>query len=68
MVAPLEVFRVDEREPLWIDAAKSLDDAIALIGKAGAGKYLLFSRMTLHEDEYMVRPDGHVEFLKHVTN
>ena len=68
MIAPLEVFRVDERGPLWIDVAQSLDDAIILIRKAGVGEYLLVSRTTHHKDQYLVSPEGHVEFVKHVSN
>jgi len=50
MVAPFDIFKTyNGREPVWLDAAGNIDDAIARVRQIGAmkaGKYLIHSRKT----------------------
>lgn len=50
MVPPFEIFRVfNDEEPLWVEAAMTLDDAILRVRQIGGvlpGEYLIHSKKT----------------------
>lgn len=68
MIAPLDVFRVEDRGTMWIDSAESLEHAVKLMVKLGAGEYLLFSQQTGHKDLYSVSRNGVAEFKERVSD
>lgn len=59
MVAPLDVFAVENGEPAtWLGCAETLAQATELLRKAGVGSYLVFSQHTGHKNLYEVTTDG----------
>lgn len=64
MVPPFDIFRVlHNREPLWIEAAVTLDDAITRvrqIGAARSGEYFIHSQITGVEIAMTVRRSANV--------
>jgi len=64
MVPPFDIFRVlSDKEPLWIEAAVTLDDAITRvrqIGAAQSGKYFIHSQKTHVEVAMTVRRSANV--------
>jgi len=58
MVAPLDVFAVNNSEPNWLGCAETLALAIELIREAGFGTYFVFSQKTGHKNFYEVSAEG----------
>ena len=49
MVAPLDIFAVNNGESKWLGCAESIAQAIDLIRKTGSGSYFVFSQQTGHK-------------------
>ncbi len=64
LVPPFDIFRVlNDQKPLWIEAAVTLDDAIARvrqIGAAQSGQYFIHSQKTDVEIAMTVRRSANV--------
>jgi hypothetical protein len=64
MIPPFDIFRVlNDQKPLWIEAAVTLDDAIARVRQIGtirSGKYFIHSRKTGVEIAMTVRRSTNV--------
>jgi len=58
MVAPLDVFAVNNGEPRWLGCAQSLAQAIDLLRESGSGSYFVFSQQTGHKNFYDVTVEG----------
>ena len=68
MIAPLDVFKVDEGgRSVWLREAASLQEALALIRARGEGNFYILSQTTGHRDYYDVTEKGDVVFRKRVT-
>jgi len=69
MIAPLDVFRIDNRQvSSWIAKTTSLLDAIEIVKKRGPGRYLIFSEKSECRRLYEVKDDGHVAFKQREWN
>jgi hypothetical protein len=44
MIAPLDVFAIDDSDSRWLGCAETLAEAVDLIQKTGPGSYLVFSQ------------------------
>ena len=64
MVPPFDIFRVlNDQEPLWIEAAMTLDDAITRVRQIGAaqpGKFFIHSQKTGVEIAMTVRRSANI--------
>ncbi len=60
MVAPFDVFALQDREPKWLDCAESLEKARELMHKSGPGAYLVLSQQTHRKSFYEVDSDDGV--------
>ena len=60
MFPPLDIFRVDGTEPLWLAAAESLVQALEVARNNGLGAYMVFSHKTGHQTMYSVDATGAV--------
>jgi hypothetical protein len=58
MVAPLDVFVVENGEPTWLCCAETLTEAIESIRKKGCGSYFILSQQTKHKTYYEVSAEG----------
>jgi glucose dehydrogenase len=67
MVAPLDVFAVNNGEPKWLGCAESLAQATDLIRKTGAGSYFVFSQETGHKNFYELTTDGVVSQVRQTS-
>lgn len=55
MVAPLDVFAVQQGEPKWLGCAETLGKALDLALQHGEGSYFVFSQETGHKNFYEVK-------------
>ena len=60
MVAPLDIFAVNDGGPVWLGCAETLAKALELALKHGEGSYFVFSQRTGHRNFYEVTPAGTV--------
>ena len=58
MIAPLDIFAVNNGEATWLGCAESIAQAIDVIRKTGSGSYFVFSQKTGHKNFYEVNRDG----------
>ena len=63
MIAPLDVFAIDDSDSQWLGCAGTLLEALELIEKIGPGAYLVFSQTTRHKHLYEVTPRGNVSLI-----
>ena len=64
MIPPFDIFRVFNGEPLWLEDAVTLDNAIARVRQLGAeqsGEYFVRSKKTDVEISVTIRRSEHVE-------
>jgi hypothetical protein len=61
MIPPLDVFSVENNEPLWLASAESLVQALEIVRKRGPGSYCIFSHQTGHKTHYEVDLNGQVK-------
>jgi hypothetical protein len=58
LIPPFDIFQVlEDRQPLWLEAASTLDVAKARVqemGKSAPGEYLIFSQKTGHSISIVV--------------
>jgi len=60
MIAPLDVFAVEDGDSLWLGCAETLSKALELPLLHGEGLYFVFSQSTGHKEFYRVNSDGTV--------
>jgi len=60
MMPPLDVFSIRNNESTWLGPAKTLVEALEVMGQNGAGSYFIFSHQTGHKTIYQVDEQGSV--------
>ena len=61
MMLPLDVFRVDLKDPLWLGPAETVVQALEIAQKSGTGRYMVFSHQPGHKTMYVVDLQGAVQ-------
>jgi hypothetical protein len=67
VIAPLDIFAVEKDETgigIWLSSAETLNHALDLMRKRGAGQYLVYSQETGHQNFYVVDAKGAVSQTK----
>ena len=60
MMPPLDVFSIRNNESTWLGPAKTLVQALEVMGQNGAGSYFVFFHQTGHKTMYQVDEHGSV--------
>jgi hypothetical protein len=63
VIAPLDIFAVEKNGAgigIWLSSAETLNHALDLMRKRGAGQYLVYSQETGHKNFYAVDAEGAV--------
>jgi hypothetical protein len=61
MVPPLDLFSIQDNEPMWLGASESLAHATEMARQKGPGLYFVFSHQTGHKTMYRVDENGVIQ-------
>lgn len=58
MVAPLDVFAIQNEKPQWLGSSETFEKALQLMRETGPGPYVIYSPETGHKNFYLMSSDG----------
>ena len=64
MIPPLDVFWIDNNEPIWLESVETLTQALEIARRRGHGSYFVFSQQTGHKTHYRVDPNGQINLVQ----